>query len=125
MLCCSSITNGLLTLFGHASERGSSVFRFLVVLHLFVIPYAFYVIRDDAAHPERWDTWYRNPSNSIPYCLVMEAVILGSCYQIGREHQRREGIRLLSEAIELRKQGRYREADIAYQEGCRLADLRR
>jgi hypothetical protein len=93
----------------------------VALLHLLLVPYAVCVMAEDARHPERWDTWYRNPAKAIPYCLALEGVIWGVLIHKCRREQRfAKGIRLMDQANQLRAQGRYREADVIWQEGLRL-----
>jgi hypothetical protein len=95
--------------------------RIVVVLHLVLGPFAVWMMAEDARHPERWDTWYCNPATAIPYCLALEGVIWGVLlHKRRKERQFAEGIRLLDQANQLRAQGRYREADVVWQEGLRL-----
>ena len=95
--------------------------RIVVVLHLVLGPYAVCIMANDARHPEQWDTWYRNPAIAIPYCLALEAVIWGLLlHKWCREKRFAEGIRRMQEANQLHAEGRYREAEAAFEEGLRL-----
>jgi hypothetical protein len=95
--------------------------KIVVALHLILGPFGLWIMAEDARHPERWDTWYRNPSYAIPYCLALEGVIWGALIHKSRkERQFAAGIRRLQEAIRLREEGRYEEAELAFEEGLRL-----
>jgi hypothetical protein len=60
---------------------------------------------EDARHPERWDTGYRNPAIAIPYCLALEAVIWGVLLPQRRKEKRfGEEICRLQEAIRVREE---------------------
>ncbi len=95
--------------------------KIVVVLHLVLGPFGVWIMAEDARHPERWDTWYRDPAIAIPYCLALEAVIWGVLvcgWLKGRRFAK--GIRLMEKANRLHAQGHYEAAEAAFQEGLRL-----
>lgn len=102
--------------------------RIQVLLHLqvFLIVFAAFVIADDMKHPERWETFYRNPTFSIPFCIGMEALIVTALLRRWRQQRRiEEGERLLEEANRLLDQGLEEEAEAAYAKGRWLCGLKR
>lgn len=99
--------------------------KLFLLAHLLLGPWAVYIIADDAAHPERWDTWYRNPAISIPYCVALDLFMGGVLvYLWWKERQREKGLWLLNEALRLQAEGRHHAAEIAYREGCRLTGVK-
>jgi hypothetical protein len=106
-----------------------------ILAHVILVPYSILVIADDIDHPERWangvnaygwSTFYRNPYISIPFCVVVEALVVGRFFYCrSREQREEEGLRLLTEANRLLAGGFEAEADAAYREGCRLCKLQR
>jgi hypothetical protein len=100
--------------------------KIVVALHLILGPFGLWIMAEDARHPERWDTWYRNPSYAIPYCLALEGVIWGALiHKCRKEKQFSEGIRMLEEANRLLAAGYPQQADLAWKEGLRLTGLKR
>lgn len=103
--------------------KGSHVF---IIAHIIFVPLGILIIADDMRHPERWDTSYRNPAFSIPYCVGMESFIVVACvYRWKNKQRREEGLRLLKEAVRLQQEGYCDDAEAAYQEGCRLCGIGR
>jgi len=102
-------------------------FRYLLVFHLFLIPVGGAFIADDMAHPERWDIWIHDPSFAIPCCVVLDAILIGTCVHIWWDERQQKrlakGIWLLREAIRLDAEGSHAAADEAYFEGCRLSGV--
>jgi hypothetical protein len=95
--------------------------KITLVVHLILGPIGFLIIANDAAHPEHWDTWYRKPATSIPYCIALDAVIWGMAFHsLWKELRFAKGIRLMAEANRLRAQGQYRAAKKVWQDGLRL-----
>jgi hypothetical protein len=95
--------------------------KIVLVLHLILGPLGLWIMLEDASHPERWGTWYRNPSYAVPYCLALEAFIWGLPLRNWmRERRFDKGIRLMEEANRLRAQGHYQAAEPIWEEGLRL-----
>jgi hypothetical protein len=95
--------------------------RIFIICHLVLGPYGVAVIADDAKHPERWGTWYRNPSYAIPFCLAMEGVNVGILIYLWQKERRfAKGLRRLEDALRLQGEGRHAEAERAYHEGLYL-----
>lgn len=92
-----------------------------ILIHLILGPIGMLIIAYDAYHPELWDTWYRNPANSIPYCILLDAFIWAMLLiDWWKERRQAKAVRLMAEANRLRAQGCYREAEILWQEALSL-----
>jgi hypothetical protein len=96
-----------------------------VLCHLILVPLAVPIIANDMAHPERWDSWYRNPALSIPYCIALDAFIGGMLvYLWWKERRREKGLWLLKVALRLQSEGKYTAAEAAYRQGRRLTGIK-
>jgi hypothetical protein len=99
--------------------------KLFVLLHVILLPLGLFIIADDCSHPERWDTWYRDPSISIPYCLGLDAVLwIVVARDWIRLRNREKGFSLLQQAIDLQRQGRHQEADIVAGIGKKLLGMK-
>lgn len=98
----------------------------LLQLQVFLICVAVFVIADDMTHPERWETFYRDPAFSIPFCIVVEIFVLTTLFRQWRKQLRiAEGERLMEEADRLLAHGLEEEAEAAYAKGRWLCGLKR
>ena len=98
--------------------------KVFILAHLILVPLGVLIIADDAAHPERWDTWYRNPASSIPCCIALDANIGGTLvYLWWKERRREKAFWLLKVAFRLQAEGKYTAAEAAYRQGRRLTGI--
>jgi hypothetical protein len=101
--------------------------RWFIVGHLILGPLGVAIIADDMRHPERWDILIHDPSFAIPCCIVLDAILIGTCIHIWWDERKQQrlakGIRLLREAIRLDQEGNRAASDEAYFEGCRLSGI--
>lgn len=99
--------------------------RLFMLYHLILVPYAVAVIADDAAHPERWWTVYRNPNFSIPFSIIGDALLWGWVIKdYVKEKRMARGIALLREAVRLQSEGNSAGAEILAREGKRLTGIK-
>ena len=95
--------------------------KFVIALHIILGPVAVLIMMDDAKHPERWRDWWRNPTYAVPYCLALEAVTAVVLFMGWRKERRlTNGIRRLEDANRLHAEGKFEDAEAAYQEAMRL-----
>jgi hypothetical protein len=84
----------------------SPLTRTFALWHLCFVPAVVYLFACDLQHPELWETWYRNPYVTVPYCFCLETVLaLAFAYCRLQEWRRSRRILILQEALPPRTDG--------------------
>lgn len=99
--------------------------KIIFVGHLILGPFAIWIIANDAKHPEWWGDWWRNPTYSIPWCVMCDCIIWGLALDMWRRERRMtQGLDLLAKANRLLAEGKTEAADAAYERGKSMCGLK-
>src|SRR5262249_39466313 len=92
------------------------------VLHVLLGPIGYFIVADDMQHPERWGTFYRNPSFFFPFFILAEIWMWGvAIYCAAMERGHEEDAKVLNDVLRLYDAGEHEIATVLYEEWLRTA----
>jgi hypothetical protein len=128
LLVLAVVVCGIVNGFGPKVERRSvaEAVRYVMIFHLILGPWGYFIIAYERQHPELWVDWFRNPHIAVPFIICIEVILVTVLLWLWMEERRRaNGLASLKLAIRLQEEGRHEAAEVAYQRGLKLMRMKR